>query len=165
MILIIKTVFITLILVYVLFRGFGPPLSLSPRWWKWYTSPSGKYDLIEVVGAGGDFITYCVASREDTSNKVIFTTDEWYSGNFQVKGLWAKKTDDFIVISSDTGSCIYINERNTWHLYYFVYNFDNDHNLYWDGTIKDNEGNIRNYDINNLPDEERRYLDKLSKIL
>jgi hypothetical protein len=42
--------------------------------------------------------------------------------------------------------------------------YDKDQNLYWDGRIRDSNGNIRNYDINNLPDEEIKDMKKYGLI-
>ena len=86
------------------------------------TSDNGKYQLVEMSDATGQYLLYSIIQLKnfddeyscDFPKTVYVTNDFWYHSRFTVEYGWIEGSNDFYIISSDSGTHRYIFDNDTW---------------------------------------------------
>lgn len=77
------------------------------------SSPSGQYRMIESVDLTGRVMFFSVVDNK--TMEILYTCGKPYMTKYDIKMTWANKSDDFHLISSDTGSQFYHYENGSWN--------------------------------------------------
>jgi len=116
------------------------------------------YSAIKLHSDEGHYITFAIKKRTRPEPSWDFVIPEWYSKYFGVQLFWCKNSNDFFVISGDTGLHLYVYDslEKTWKGDYYIKEYMEKGSpvlFYWDKGIP-----IAPYPIGNIPDEVCEYL-------
>ena len=121
---------------------------------------NGRFEAIELHSEEGNYISYAIKLASSYHTTWEFVVPQWFSKYFDCHFYWCANSNDFIILSSDTGLHLYIFDfdTETWHGDYYLKAYvveDNVGLYYWDRGSP-----IATYSPDSLPNEVVEYIKK-----
>ena len=124
-------------------------------------SSNGSFEILELVESNNKSVVFAVRDCDGDYGSIVFFSSR-YSYVFKTDVYWAKKGNDFFVLSHDVGVEPYVFVNDTWESGYYLDVEKTEQNDYSVKLIKISDDSSVDYNIDILPKEILDYLLKLN---